>query len=156
LGLVDRIGPAPTRTSDRIPLPVRHTTRNRGPTFRTFKLERWVGNPMAHRRLAACAAYLLCFLALMSSPAWTQEPRGDASGQTPAKGDTAEKNGAPAKGETADKSLGDGLSTDMKLDDLVQQDVVIPAMSQVVETADRQVSTVGRTPAAVFVITQDM
>ncbi len=56
----------------------------------------------------------------------------------------------------SEAQLGGGLSTDMKLDDLVKQDVVVPALSQVVETAERQVSTVGRTPAAVFVITQEM
>jgi iron complex outermembrane receptor protein len=54
------------------------------------------------------------------------------------------------------KPLGDGLTADMKLEDLVRQDVVVPALSQVVETVDRQVSTVGRTPAAVFVITPEM
>jgi iron complex outermembrane receptor protein len=60
---------------------------------------------------------------------------------------------SPAK---ASPSLGDGLTADMKLEDLVRQDVVVPQLSQVVETVDRQVSTVGRTPAAVFVITQEM
>ncbi len=49
-----------------------------------------------------------------------------------------------------------GLNPDMKLDDLVKQDVLVPALSQRVETADRQVSTIGRTPAAVFVITNEM
>ncbi len=49
-----------------------------------------------------------------------------------------------------------GLNPDMKLDDLVKQDVVIPAMTQVVNTVNRTESTVGRSPAAVFVITQDM
>jgi iron complex outermembrane recepter protein len=49
-----------------------------------------------------------------------------------------------------------GLNLDMKLDDLVRQDVVIPGFSQVVNTVDRQESTVGRSPAAVFVITPEM
>jgi iron complex outermembrane receptor protein len=49
-----------------------------------------------------------------------------------------------------------GLNADMKLEDLVKQDVVVPALSQVVDSVDRQVSTVGRSPAAVFVITQEM
>ncbi len=44
----------------------------------------------------------------------------------------------------------------MNLEDLARQDVVIPGLSQVVETVDRQTSTVGRTPAAVYVITQEM
>jgi iron complex outermembrane receptor protein len=102
------------------------------------------------RRLVACAAHLTCVLALASPRAWAQDTSGVAPAQPPSQGE------ATAKGDTPAKALGDGLSTDMKLDDLVQQDVVIPALSQVVETADRQVSTVGRTPAAIFVITQEM
>ena len=49
-----------------------------------------------------------------------------------------------------------GLNLDMKLDDLARQDVVIPGFSQVVNTVERTESTVGRTPAAVFVITPEM
>jgi iron complex outermembrane receptor protein len=49
-----------------------------------------------------------------------------------------------------------GLNLDMKLDDLVKQDVVIPGFSQEVSTVERQKSTIGRTPAAVFVITPEM
>lgn len=63
---------------------------------------------------------------------------------------------APPQPPSAEANLGGGLTADMKLEDLARQDVVVPAMSQVVETVDRQVSTVGRTPAAVFVITQEM
>ncbi len=110
---------------------------------------------MDSRRLVACAAHLTCVLALVSQHAGAQDTGGVASEQAAAKGD-AEESGTAEKSDTPEKALGDGLSTDMKLEDLVQQDVVIPAMSQVVESADRQVSTVGRTPAAVFVITQEM
>jgi iron complex outermembrane receptor protein len=39
---------------------------------------------------------------------------------------------------------------------LVKQDVVIPGFSQEVSTVERQTSTIGRTPAAVFVITPEM
>ncbi|MEX0679303.1 MAG: TonB-dependent receptor plug domain-containing protein [Pirellulales bacterium] len=63
---------------------------------------------------------------------------------------------SPDQPPPAAAGLGGGLTADMKLEDLVRQDVVVPALSQVVETVDRQVSTVGRTPAAVFVITPEM
>ena len=63
---------------------------------------------------------------------------------------------SPATGEQKTGGTGGGLNPDMKLDDLVKQDVVVPAMSQVVTTVDRQESTVGHSPAAVFVITQEM
>lgn len=45
---------------------------------------------------------------------------------------------------------------DMDLDQLSQVDVLVPAMDTVVSTVSRQESTVGRSPAAVFVITQEM
>ena len=64
---------------------------------------------------------------------------------------------APATSDSA-AALGgtSGLNLDMKLDDLVKQDVVIPGFSDVVNTVDRQESTVSRSPAAVFVITPEM
>jgi iron complex outermembrane receptor protein len=49
-----------------------------------------------------------------------------------------------------------GLNLDMKLEDLARQDVVVPGLSTVVSTVERQESTIGRTPAAVFVITPEM
>jgi iron complex outermembrane recepter protein len=45
---------------------------------------------------------------------------------------------------------------DMDLDQLANVDVVVPSMDITVSTVERQESTVGRTPAAVFVITNDM
>lgn len=55
-------------------------------------------------------------------------------------------------------SIGDnsGLNLDMKLEDLTRQAVVVPALSTPVTTAERQPSTIGHTPAAVFVITPEM
>jgi len=69
---------------------------------------------------------------------------------------TAPLAGAQPPTPGAKTSLGGGLNPDMKLDELVNQDVLVPALRQVVNTVDRQESTVGRSPAAVFVITQDM
>ncbi len=67
---------------------------------------------------------------------------------------------AASQGTTAEAQqqgpTGGGLNPDMKLDDLIKQDVVVPAMNQVVTTVDRQESTVGHSPAAVFVITPEM
>jgi iron complex outermembrane receptor protein len=45
---------------------------------------------------------------------------------------------------------------DMDLDQLSNVDVLVPAMDTVVSTVSRQESTVGRSPAAVFVITPEM
>ncbi len=44
----------------------------------------------------------------------------------------------------------------LELERLLQQPAVVPALQQEVTTVSRQASTVGRSPAAVFVITQDM
>lgn len=64
----------------------------------------------------------------------------------------------PVSTDTASKSgeVGAGLNADMKLEDLVKQDVVVKALATVVTTVDRHVSTVGRSPAAIFVITPEM
>jgi len=62
-----------------------------------------------------------------------------------------ESTAAPSSSPTAS-----GLNPDMKLDDLVKQDVLVPALSTVVNSVDRQESTVGRSPAAIFVITPEM
>ena len=45
---------------------------------------------------------------------------------------------------------------DMDLDQLSKVDVVVPAMETVVTSVSRQESTVGRSPTAIFVITQEM
>jgi iron complex outermembrane receptor protein len=44
----------------------------------------------------------------------------------------------------------------MDIEQLAQADVLVPAMDIAVSTVSRQASTVGRSPAAVFVITQEM
>ena len=68
----------------------------------------------------------------------------------------AEPNIEPAMPVEGAATSTSGLNLDMKLDDLARQDVVIPGFSQVVNTVERQESTVGRSTAAVFVITPDM
>jgi iron complex outermembrane receptor protein len=45
---------------------------------------------------------------------------------------------------------------DLPLERLAAQSVVVPALQQVVNTVSRQESTVGKSPAAVFVITNEM
>jgi iron complex outermembrane receptor protein len=72
-----------------------------------------------------------------------------ALGQDPSQ--AAPQTGLPATGEVSG-----GLNADMKLEDLVKQNVVVPALSTVVNTVNRQESTVGRSPAAIFVITPEM
>ena len=94
---------------------------------------------------------LLIFLLLSSARAFGQDAGG-----------TAQPSSAPAAARaavdpaTSAAGTSGRLNPDMKLDDLVKQDVVVPALTQVVNTVDRQESTVGRSPAAVFVITQEM
>jgi iron complex outermembrane receptor protein len=106
------------------------------------------------RRPGGHACRLLLALALL----WGAQARAQdapANSQTPGDKSAA----APATGQAdpaAPSQTTTGLNPDMKLDDLVKQDVLVPAFSQVVDTVDRQESTVGHTPAAVFVITQEM
>jgi iron complex outermembrane receptor protein len=57
---------------------------------------------------------------------------------------------------TTSPPAGNGLNLDMKLEDLAKQDVLVPGLSTPVTTVERQPSTIGRTPAAVFVITPEM
>jgi iron complex outermembrane receptor protein len=105
---------------------------------------------MVLRRLGSNALYVLVACALLSAKAWGQDARLAAPSPTPL------PNVGQSASEGGSVTSGGGLNPDMKLDDLVQQDVVVPSMSQVVTTVDRQQSTVGHSPAAVFVITQEM
>lgn len=60
-------------------------------------------------------------------------------------------------GANAPDGVDDILSlADQSLDSLARQDVVVPTMDMEVSTVARQESTVGRSPAAVFVITGEM
>ena len=64
---------------------------------------------------------------------------------------------APQPGSSeATGAVSGGLNSDMKLEDLVKQSVVVPALGTVVNSVSRQESTVGRSPAAIFVITPEM
>lgn len=72
-----------------------------------------------------------------------------------ADGDALQPAATPASSGAA-AGTGNGLNLDMKLEDLAKQDVVVPGLSTPVSTAERQPSTIGRTPAAVFVITPEM
>jgi len=67
----------------------------------------------------------------------------------------------PVEDATDDTDVHDGADgilelADRSLEDLVRQDVVVPAMDMEVSTVSRTTSTVGRSPAAVFVITNEM
>src|SRR5690606_18506179 len=59
-----------------------------------------------------------------------------------------------ASGALAASDIG-GLQN-LSLEQLAQQDGVVPGPSEPVTTVERQPSTIGRTPAAVFVITPEM
>jgi hypothetical protein len=62
----------------------------------------------------------------------------------------------PDASASAPVQSGTGLNLDMKLEDLARTEVVVPALSTPVTTAERQPSTIGHTPAAMFVITPEM
>ena len=67
----------------------------------------------------------------------------------------------PAGDATGEVVVADGVDdilslADESLESLARQDVVVPAMDVEVSTVARQDSTVGRSPAAVFVITSEM
>jgi iron complex outermembrane receptor protein len=63
---------------------------------------------------------------------------------------------APAATEPASPDAGTKGLLDLNLDQLSKQSVLVPALDTQVTSVSRQESTVGRSPAAVFVITQDM
>ncbi len=90
------------------------------------------------RRFAV--AVLLAVAPLSATAGYSQEAVGEK---------------APVEADGKTGAVG-GLNPDMSLDDLVRQDVVVPALSTVVTTVDRQERTVGRSPAAIFVITPEM
>ncbi|MGD9722868.1 MAG: TonB-dependent receptor plug domain-containing protein [Pirellulales bacterium] len=115
--------------------------------------------------------WLLAWIALLSGSAWAADPSAIQVADTvstvaaaqvePTPEDAtaepaANKPAAAGDSPAARTGTTDGLNPDMKLDELVKQDVLVPALTQVVTTVDRQESTVGHSPAAVFVITQDM
>ncbi len=60
---------------------------------------------------------------------------------------------AAVAGEVTDDIL---VLADQSLEDLARHDVIVPALQEVVSTVSRQQSTVGRTPAAVYVVTTEM
>ncbi len=65
----------------------------------------------------------------------------------------SEQPDAPNEDEQ-DDGLGDLL--DLSLDEMTRQAVVVPAFDQVMTTVARRESTIGRSPAAVFVLTNEM
>ncbi|MBI3468653.1 MAG: TonB-dependent receptor [Planctomycetes bacterium] len=89
----------------------------------------------------------ICILLLAARLATAQPTDAERAAQpNAAEGSNA---GGPANTEMRD-------ILDLNLEQLSRTDVVVPALDTVVTTVARQESTVGRTPAAVFVITQDM
>lgn len=97
---------------------------------------------------------ILLWSAALTVAAQAQTPNAALS--APAAGTSLPSTAAEGESSSRTSASVGGLNVDMKLDDLVKQDVLVPALTQVVDTVDRQESTVGRSPAAVFVITQEM
>ena len=85
-------------------------------------------------------------------------PLGDrlwAQETPPDKAAPAQESPAADKGQTP-PAEGDAARELQQLEQLLTRPVEVPALQQVVNTVSRQESTVGKSPAAVFVITNDM
>ncbi len=96
------------------------------------------------------AATLLCSLLLSVATRAGEPPPvpDELSG-------SANSAGAEAEGLLADASDIAALA-DMDLEELAQQDALVPSLDQPVTTVERHASTVRRTPAAIHVITSEM
>ncbi len=107
-------------------------------------------------RRARLARWLACLLAVMTvGRCWLPSGRLEAQ-ETPAVPATSTQE-TPAAGKPQSPPGEDEAARDlMQLENLLTRPVEVPAFSQVVSTVSRQESTVGKSPAAVFVITNDM
>lgn len=94
-------------------------------------------------RLGACCL----LLAVVLTAARTANAQNDGSATA------TDEAGASASGSN---STAGGLDLNMNLEQLSRQDVIVPGLSTPVSTVERQESTVGRSPAAVFVVTPEM
>lgn len=111
-------------------------------------------NPLP-RRVAACVATLVWLLWSVPGIAYSQSvgsPRASAGTSWAAQDETAV--GSDQKSAAGD--LGHSDILDLDIDQLAKTDVVVPSMDIPVTSVSKQESTVGRSPAAVFVITQEM
>ncbi|MBI3467527.1 MAG: hypothetical protein HY000_31340, partial [Planctomycetes bacterium] len=97
---------------------------------------------------SAIAVWLVLLGVLLSVSAAVAEQAEAESGEPSSAGPSTEGSDSVTTGS---RDL-----LDLDIEQLSRTDVVVPALDTVVTTVARQESTVGRTPAAVFVITQDM
>ena len=104
-------------------------------------------------RFAVSIALAACVCCLPTSVAWSQtdSPEPDSVAAI-ATAEPATATAAPAASATA---KGSGL-LDLNLEQLSKVDVLVPSLSMPVTTVTREESTVGRTAAAIFVITPEM
>lgn len=102
---------------------------------------------------ASQSNFRFAFLPLLIAIAGLRSVLADV-GSSESQGNGQPFSAPPASG--APTANAGGLNLDMKLEDLASQAVVVPGLSTPVTTAERQPSTIGRTPAAVFVITPEM
>jgi iron complex outermembrane receptor protein len=98
-------------------------------------------------------ALRLSFVAILGM---TVAAQAQDSPPAPTSGDAAAPSSDSAAASSSSGATAGGLNLDMKLDDLAKQDVLVPGLSTPVSTVERQTSTIGRSTAAVFVITPDM
>ena len=111
---------------------------------------------------AVCLSSLMACVMLSDSRAWAQQTPTAPSvwaAREVALGDEPPVPGSPVPGEGNDpvSNVNDILSlADESLENLVTRPVIAPALQEVVTSVSRQKSTVGRSPAAVYVVTADM
>ena len=106
----------------------------------------WLPPVPRRRRLSALLALLLLTGILIACPAWTRAARPANSEPLP----SGETPTATSKADDVDDLM------DMDIEQLGKVDVSSPMLGEEVTTVSRQPSTVGKSPAAVFVITPEM
>ncbi|MBI2480934.1 MAG: TonB-dependent receptor [Planctomycetia bacterium] len=115
------------------------------PTFNAFF--RTASNTVS--ALPASALLVSAVLSLLANPGLADDPINSRDGRiTPVRVSYIQPNAEPA--------AEDPLAELQELEQLLQTPVIVPALQQEVTTVSRQVSTVGRSPAAVFVVTNEM
>ena len=105
----------------------------------------------------ACFARLLSVICTVSAAGLCWQPNSRLWAQETPPDQATQTQEAPAAGKPQSPPGDDEAARDlMQLENLLTRPVEVPAFSQVVTTVSRQESTVGKSPAAVFVITNDM
>ncbi|MEO8494225.1 MAG: TonB-dependent receptor plug domain-containing protein [Planctomycetota bacterium] len=112
-------------------------------------------NPICRRAASAAKAFLAPLaLSALATSVFAEDPAEWGYGRiTPARVNYTQPNEIQPDAAPAEV---DPLAELQELEQLLRTPVVVPALQQEVTTVSRQASTVGKSPAAVFVITNEM